>query len=76
MDLNNWWSGLRVPEKERIAGKILAKNPEMEGSAAYPHCTALWNSLDEKNKEWIYKHCKFKHGYLDKVEFEGDPYTD
>lgn len=76
MKLDIWWSGLRVTEKERIATKILSKNPQMQGEAAYPHCTALWNALPEDKKEWIYNHCKFKHGYLDKVEFDGEPYTD
>ena len=64
------------PEKERIATKILAKNPEIKGEASYPHCTALWNSLDTSRQEWIYKHCMFKHGYLDKIDFDGEPYTD
>ena len=76
MDLDKWWSGLRVTEKERIATKILAKNPELKGEASYPHCTTLWNSLDEHRKEWICKHCMFRHGYLEKIEFEGHPFTD
>jgi len=76
MDLNKWWSGLRVVEKERIAAKVLSKNPELEGEPTYPGCTTIWNSLTPKKQEWIYKHCMFKHGYLDKVDFDGDPYTD
>lgn len=76
MNLDNWWSGLRISEKERIASKILAKNPEMKGEPTYPHCTDLWMKLDPRRKEWVYNHCMFRHGYLDKVEFDGDPYTD
>ena len=76
MDLDKWWSGLKVTEKERIATKILKKNPEISGVADYPHCTTIWNSLEGSRKEWIYKHCMFKHGYLDKIDFDGEPYTD
>lgn len=76
MELDKWWSGLRVTEKERIARKILDKNPEITGCADYPHCTELWNRLEVGKKEWIYNHCKFRHGYLDKIEFEGNPFTD
>jgi len=76
MNLDSWWSGLRVTEKERIAEKIVAKNPDIKGETAYPHCTDLWQSLSEERKIWIYSHCKFKHGYLDKIEFDGEPLTD
>ena len=41
MDLDKWWSGLKVTEKERIATKILKKNPEISGVADYPHCTTI-----------------------------------
>lgn len=76
MDLDKWWTGLRVTEKERIAGRILSKNPDLGTDASYPHCTTLWSSLDERRKEWIYNHCMFKHGYLEKLDFDGAPYTD
>ncbi|MDO5443620.1 MAG: hypothetical protein Q4G10_08115, partial [Bacteroidia bacterium] len=76
MDLNKWWSGLKISEKERIAGKILSKNPDLNGPAEYPYCTDIWLSLDEEKQTWIYKHCFFKHGYLDKIDFEGEPYSE
>lgn len=76
MDIEKWWSGLKVTEKERIAEKILEKNPDMKGDPTYPGCTILWEALDEKTKEFIRQHCIFKHGYLDKVDFAGDPLTD
>ena len=64
----------RVPEKERVAGEILSHNPEIKGSAQYPDCTDVWIALPEDKKLYVYKHCLFKHGYLDKIEFDGKPY--
>lgn len=76
MDLNKWWSGLRISEKERVASKILLHNPGMEGSAEYPDCTDVWLALPEDTKAWVYKHCLFKHGYLEKIEYDGEPYSE
>ena len=76
MDLTKWWAGLKISEKERIATKILEHESNVKGDPTYPHCTNLWEILPEDRKEAVYHHCVFKHGQLEKIDFDGEPYTD
>lgn len=69
-ELDNWWSSLRVSEKERIAGKIAGE------PVSYPECTRVWNGLSPEKKQHIRDHCMDRHGLLDPEEFEGTPLTD
>ena len=68
--LDNWWTSLKVPEKERIAGKI-AGTP-----VNYPECTRVWNSLSAERQQKIHDHCVDKHGLLTPEVFDGNPFTD
>lgn len=61
--INIWWANLTVPQKERIASKILSKSA-MSEECRYPKCTAVWNTLDLEQQERIYQHCTDDHGYL------------
>lgn len=70
VDLEKWWSGLKVTEKERVASKIAKR------TVYYPECTAVWNEVPAVKKLSIYEHCVDKHGYLIKEWFEGNPLTD
>lgn len=76
MDLDKWWSGLRISEKEKVASKILLHNPELTGSAQYPDCTEVWKAIPVDTQIFVYKHCVFKHGYLEKIDYEGEPYSE
>ena len=68
--LDNWWTSLKVPEKERIAGKI-AGTP-----VSYPECTRVWNSLSTERQQKIYDHCVDRHGPLPPGAFDGNRFTD
>lgn len=67
---DDWWSSLKVTEKERIASKI-AKRP-----VNYPECTTIWAELPEDRKTTVFEHCTDKHGLILKDWFDGTPYGD
>ena len=40
-DLAEWWSGLAISEKERIASKIASKRAGKAKKVTYPECTVV-----------------------------------
>lgn len=62
--LAEWWSGLTIAEKERIASKIASKGANKPIEVTYPECTRVWNTLDQQHKEKVYSHCTDDHGIL------------
>lgn len=79
-ELEIWWSGLPISEKERIARKGISKaSPDGQADeelVRYPACSRWWNSLDHNRQESIYKHCSTKHGDEIREWKEGNPYGD
>lgn len=75
-ELEIWWSSLPISEKERIAGKGIAKSGGDLSQAQYPACSVWWNSIDTERKISIYKHCSVSHGDELKEWKEGNPYGD
>ena len=67
--LDEWWAGLTVPQKERIAGKV-AKCP-----VHYPECTIVWNKLTAERKQRIHDHCTDEHGLIRTDWTEGTTYS-
>lgn len=73
--LAEWWSGLTIAEKERIASKIATKRAGKETRVAYPECTVVWNSLDMERQEKVHTHCTDDHGLLLAEYKNGDTYS-
>jgi len=60
---DEWWAGLTIDQKERIARKAASK-AGIQMETAYPACSRWWISLDEERKAQIHEHCTDRHGYL------------
>lgn len=67
--LDEWWAGLTVPQKERIAGKIEKRE------VFYPECSVVWNNLTEERKQKIHDHCVDAHGHIRTEWTEGKTYS-
>ena len=67
--LDEWWSGLVVTQKERIAGKIAKREVK------YPECTSIWIGLTDEVKKRIHDHCTDDHGLLKEEWTEGETYS-
>lgn len=74
-DLSEWWSGLAISEKERIASKIASKRAGKAKKVTYPECTVVWNSLNQEQQEKVYAHCTDDHGLLLAEYKMGDTYS-
>ncbi|MBQ0035008.1 MAG: hypothetical protein KBS77_06910 [Bacteroidales bacterium] len=60
---DEWWAGLTIDQKERIAKKA-AKDYGQQLEVAYPACSRWWVTLPEEKKQAIHDHCTDRHGYL------------
>ncbi len=60
---DEWWAGLTIAQKERIARKASSK-AEVPFETTYPACSRWWITLDEAKKQGIHEHCTDRHGYL------------
>ncbi|MCF0182571.1 MAG: hypothetical protein HUK11_10050 [Muribaculaceae bacterium] len=69
-DMNTWWAGLTIAQKERIATKANAKPVQ------YPACSTWWEQQSQERKVAIHDHCTDKHGYLLKEWQEGNMYSE
>lgn len=74
-DLNKWWSGLTVTQKEHIASKVVSKRDGPPTQIHYPACTVVWNELSDEQQEFIHDHCTDKHGMILPEWQEGDTYS-
>lgn len=64
---DEWWAGLTIAQKERIATKARSKSQPAGTPVVpvlYPMCSTWWNSLDEEHKTWLHDHCSDRHGYI------------
>jgi len=63
--LDDWWSSLKIEEKERIATKYQSvKIGKTHPTIKYPNCTKLWGLLRLDEKEYIHNHCVQSHGLV------------
>lgn len=60
---DEWWAGLTIAQKERIARKA-ASLVEVQIETSYPACSRWWMTLPEEQKSEIHDHCTDRHGYL------------
>lgn len=60
---DEWWAGLTIAQKERIARKA-ASETGVQMETSYPACSRWWMTLPEEQKTAIRDHCTDRHGYL------------
>ena len=73
--LDQWWAGLTIAQKERIASKAASKRSGNPEQVRYPECTRWWLGADAGQKEWVYAQCTDKHGLLLEEWREGKTYS-
>ena len=73
--LDQWWAGLTIAQKERIASKAASKRSGNSEQVLYPECTRWWLGVEAEQKEWVYAHCTDKHGLLLEEWREGKTYS-
>lgn len=71
--LDGWWAGLTIKQKERIASKAATKKAGRTCEVLYPNCTNWWIFLTDEEQTHIYEHCVDAHGYLLQEFQEGCP---
>lgn len=69
---DEWWAGLTIGQKERIARKA-AQETGMSVGTTYPACSRWWMTLSEERKTTICDHCTDRHGYLLADDKKGKP---